>query len=318
MALNVTEVFENTVYGVGTELLKENVELFNGNSSGAIVLSERSIVGDFSQTMNLVLGQDLIKARNPYANNSLTSKGFSRVKDNAVKMALGLNPVEWTYSEFNWVKQNPELAGVQIARAMAQQTTKYMAEVAVGAIATCLNTNANVKTTIPSTAKLSHLDLIKAVRPMGDQFDSVELFVMHSTQYFDLVETTFKNAERLFDFGGITIMRNALGQRFLITDNKALTSTQANYTLGLKKGAVFVGYNEDFVGKLTSVTGKENLGEIYQAEWTSTLKVANYRYKTSDTMNGLSYSAITAASNWERISNNVKDESGVIIVNSKS
>lgn len=318
MALTALEVFEKTVYGVGQELIKENTEIFNGNSRGAIVLSDKSISGDFEQSMNLILGQDLIKARNPYANTSLTAKGFSRVKDNAVKMGLGIHPIEWTNAEFNWVKQNPELAGVKIARAVSQQTVKYMAEVAIGAIATCLNSNNAVKTTIPNGTKLTHLDLIKAVKPMGDQYNSIELFVMHSTQYFDLVETTFKNTERLFDFGGITIMRNALGQTFLITDNKSLVTTDADYTLGLKKGSVFVGYEQDYEAEILPVVGKENLGKIYQAEWTSTLKVSNYRYKTTDTMNGLSYSAITTASNWERISSQVKDETGVIIANAKN
>lgn len=317
MALTALEVFEKTVYGVGQELIKENTDIFNGNSRGAIVLSDKSISGDFEQSMNLILGQDLIKARNPYADTSLTPKGFSRVKDNAVKMGLGTHPIEWTNAEFNWVKQNPELAGVKIARAVSQQTVKYMAEVAIGAIATCLNSNNAVKTTIPNGTKLTHLDLIKAVKPMGDQYNSIELFVMHSNQYFDLVETTFKNAERLFDFGGITIMRNALGQTFLITDNKSLVTANADYTLGLKKGSVFVGYEQDYEAEIVPIVGRENLGKLYQAEWTSTLKVSNYRYKTSDAMNGLSYSAITTAGNWERISSQVKDETGVIIANAK-
>lgn len=317
MALTAIEVFENTVYRTGQELLKENVEIFNSHSRGAIVMSEKSIIGDFEQTMNLTLGQDLIKSRNPYADTALQAKGFNRVKDNTVKMGLGIHPIQWTNAEFNWVKQNPELAGVKIARAVSQQTAKYMAEVAIGAVVTCLNSNASVKTSIPNGTKLTHLDLIKAIKPMGDQFNSVELYLMHSNQYFDLVETTFKNAERLFDFGGITIQRNALGQTFLITDNKSLITNNAEFTVGLKKGSVFVGHEQDYQSEILPIVGRENLGKIYQAEWTSTLKVNNYRYRTSDTMNGLSYSAITNAGNWERISNNVKDETGVIIENKK-
>ncbi len=34
-------------------------------------------------------------------------------------------------------------------------------------------------------------------------------------------------------------------------------------------------------------------------------------------MNGLSYSAVTTAANWERISEKEKDETGVIIVKTK-
>lgn len=318
MALTAIQVFENTVYGIGKELIKENVDVFNGHSNGAIVLSSKSIQGDFEQRLDLTLGSDLIKARNPYADTELSAKNFDRVKDNVVKLGLGTHPIEWTNAEFNWVKQNPELAGAKIARAIANQSTKYMAEVGIGSVVTCLNTNANVKTTIPNSRKIDHNDLIQAVRPMGDQFNSVALYIMHSTQYFDLLGTTFKNAERLFDFGGITVMQSALGQRFLITDNKALTSTQADYTVGLKKGSVLVGHEQDFDSVYTKTGGRENIKHQYQAEWTSSLKVANYRYKTSDTMNGLSYSAITTGNNWERISNETKDETGVIIVNAKA
>ncbi len=69
---------------------------------------------------------------------------------------------------------------------------------------------------------------------------------MHSSQYFDLVETTFNNAENLWDFGGVTIMRNALGQTFLITDNKALVHNKDTYTLGLKKKFCICGLRRRF------------------------------------------------------------------------
>ncbi|MDF7762227.1 major capsid protein, partial [Kosakonia cowanii] len=87
-------------------------------------------------------------------------------------------------------------------------------------------------------------------------YNSIELFVLHSNQYFELLETTFKNAERLFAFGGISIMRNALGQTFLITDNKSLVTTEADYTLGLKKGSVFVGYEQDYEAEIVPIVGK--------------------------------------------------------------
>lgn len=319
MALTATQVFENTVYNVGKDLLLENVEVFNSHSQGAIVLSNKSIQGDFEQRMDLILGGDLLKARNPYADTTLTAKNFDRVKDNVVKLGIGTHPITWTNAEFNWVKQNPELAGAKIAKQLAIQTAKQMAEFGIGAVATCLNSNAQVKLEVANGTKLNHLHLINCMRPMGDQMNSIPLFVMHSTQYFDLVETTFKNAERLFDFAGITIMRNALGQSFLITDNKALATTQANYVLGLKKGSVFVGVEQDYDSVLEKTGGKENITHTFQAEWTSSLKVNNYRYKTSDQMNGLSYGAITTASNWERInSTEPKAETGVIIACKKA
>lgn len=314
MSFVATQVFENTVYGVAKDLLLENVEVFNASSQGAIVLSSKSIQGDFEQKMDLILGKDLLKSRNPYANTQLSAKNFDRVKDNVIKLGLGTHPITWTNAEFNWVKQNPELAGVKIGRAIAQQQTKQMAEFAIGAVQTCLNSNAKVKTEIQNGTKISHLDLIKCMRPMGDQLGTIPLFIMHSTQYFDLIETTFKNAERLFDFAGITIMRNALGQSFLITDNKALTSEQADYVLGLKKGSVFVGVENDYDSVVGKYSGLENIYHTFQAEWTSSLKVNNYRYKTSDSMNGLTYSAITTANNWEIIdSSTPKAETGVII-----
>lgn len=314
-ALKAIEVFENTVYNVGKDLLNENVEVFNQHSNGAIVLSAQSIQGDFAQSLDVTLGKDLIKSRNPYVQNDLTDKHFSRTVDNIVKLGMGLNPISWTNAEFNWVKQNPSLAGVKIGRAMAQQSMKSMAEFAIGSLATCLNQNAQIKHQVAKDATISHNDFVQALSPMGDQFDSIDLYVIHSKTYFELVNTTFLNAENLWDFGNYTVMRTALGHKFLITDNKGLLNSDKEiYSLGLKKGSALVGTEQDFAQATVPITGKENLAYRYQAEWTSALKIANRKYKTGDGMNGLSYAMVTTAANWETISNDPKDETGVIIV----
>lgn len=315
MALKVTEVFENTVYNVGKDLLKENVEIFNGHSNGAIKISETSIIGDFAQSVNMTLGADsIVKSRNPYGVNTLTAKEFNRVTDNIVKLGLGIHPIKWTKAEFNWVKQNPELAGVQIGRKMANDTLKTMAEYALGSLATCLSNNSSIKLTIQNSTALSHNHFIQALRPMGDQFNEIALYVIPSTMYFELLNTTFGNAERLWNFGNLAIMRTALGHNFLITDNAGLKNASTSvYGLGLKRNSAIIGMEDDFNSVVVDVAGQENLGKIYQAEWTSALKITNRRYKTSDSMNGLTYSQLTNNANWETISTDVKDETGVVI-----
>lgn len=314
-ALKAIEVFESTVYNVGKDLLNENVEIFNEHSNGAIVLSAQSIQGDFAQSLDVTLGKDLIKSRNPYIQQDLTDKHFSRTADNIVKLGMGLNPISWTNAEFNWVKQNPSLAGVKIGRAMAQQSMQRMAEFAIGSLATCLNGNAKIKHEVAKDSTISHIDFVQAISPMGDQFNSIDLYVIHSKTYFELVNTTFANAENLWDFGNFTVMRTALGHKFLITDNKGLLKEDKQiYSLGLKKGSALVGTEQDFAQATVSITGKENLGYRYQAEWTSALKIANRRYKTNTDLNGLTYAAVTTAANWETISDDPKDETGVIIV----
>lgn len=317
-ALKATEVFESTVYNVGKDLLSENVEIFNQHSNGAIVLSPQSIQGDFAQSLDVTLGKDLVKSRNPYEQKNLEDKHFSRTVDNIVKLGMGLNPISWTNAEFNWVKQNPELAGVKIGRAMAQQSMQRMAEFAIGSLATCLSSNEKVKRTVEKGSTIGHNDFIQAIAPMGDQFNSIELYVIHSMTYFELLQTTFFNAENLWDFGNFTVMRTALGHKFLITDNKGLLNKTGDtlnsiYSLGLKKGSAFVGTEDDFAQATVSLTGMENLAYRYQAEWTSALKIANRRYKTNTTLNGLTYAAVTNSSNWETISSDVKDETGVVI-----
>lgn len=314
MALNQIDVFEKTIYGSATDILKENVAVFNQNSNGAIRLSNMSIVGDFAQQLDLMLGESIIKSRNPYANTELTAKEFTRVKDNVVKLAFGTHPVTWTNAEFNWVKQNPELAGVKIGRKLANDVMQTMAEFAIGSVATALASNTAVKTVVENATPLSHNHFVQALAPMGDQFNTIALYVIHSKTYFQLLETTFKNAERLWDFGNYAVMRTAIGQHFLITDNKGLLNASTSvYSLGLKPNSVVVGTEADFDQHTEKHGGKENLYYTYQAEWTSGLKIANRRYKTADGMNGLTYANVTTASNWEKISNNVKDETGVVI-----
>lgn len=319
-ALKATEVFESTVYNVGKDLLNENVEIFNEHSNGAIVLSAQSIQGDFAQSLDVTLGKDLVKSRNPYMQTALTDKHFSRTVDNIVKLGMGLNPISWTNAEFNWVKQNPELAGVKIGRAMAQQSMQRMAEFAIGSLATCLNKTNAVKREVAVGSTISHNDFIQAIAPMGDQFNSIELYVIHSMTYFELLSTTFFNAENLWDFGNFTVMRTALGHKFLITDNKGLVNTTGKevYSLGLKKGSALVGTEQDFAQATVPLTGMENLAYRYQAEWTSALKIANHKYKTNDSMNGLTYAEVTNGANWDKISSDAKDETGVVIAKTQA
>lgn len=312
--INSLEVFENTVYKIGEILLRENVEIFNENSAGCIHLKDFNIVGDFERQMSIGLNaKNIVKARNPYTMRKIDPVNFSRTSSNVVKLGLGTYPIEWTHDQFNWVKDNPKKAGVIIGQAIAKGTLLTMLEYAIGGVASVLGANAEVTHEIAEADGLSISDFVKAVRPMGDQSSEVEMWVMNSLDNNDLILNNIENQNRLFKFGTVVINELPTGQRMLITDNRGLVQDDARYILGLTRGAVGVGNTTSMNSNITTTNGQTNILYSYQAEWESALQIKNYRYKTNQAMEGLSYAQITQASNWEAIESDPKAAPGVVI-----
>lgn len=72
--------------------------------------------------------------------------------------------------------------------------------------------------------------------------------------------------------------------------------------------------NNDFDAVLNRTTGKENLGSVYQAEWSYNLGVLGYTWKTGTGGASPNDTAIGTAANWERTATSVKDTAGVLVL----
>lgn len=315
-----TDVFEQTIYTIVQQLLTENCEIFNANSNGAIRMSHSSILGEFERMMNLRAGSaNSVKPRNPYSEDAVQSRRFERVEDNIIKTLWYFDPYKWTGTEFNMVKQNVDEATGIIARKWAQDLLKVNAQYSLAALHTVISGDNRLVKTVPSNGLITHAALVDGLRAMGDQYGDIELFVMSSKHYFDLLQTTFANAERLFQFGNVAIHQTATGQRFLITDVEGLVDStgKKHSALGLKRGAITISTGENYDSVLEKKGSEQNIFWTMQAQCDGSMNIMNHRFKNPKSIyasNGtLDLAKITSLANWEKVDDNVKLQPGVCV-----
>lgn len=126
MALSDLAVFSEFVYTAQTEILRDNVNLFNGASRGAIILRAVEHTGDYSDSVHWAKISGLVRRRNPYGSGAVTPKNLAHLVDTMVKVAAGTPPVNIDPGMFEWINRSPEEAGAVIGQQLAIDTLSDM------------------------------------------------------------------------------------------------------------------------------------------------------------------------------------------------
>lgn len=102
----------------------------------------------------------------------------------------------------------------------------------------------------------------------------------------------------------------------MVTDSSDLTfdksGTRYN-TLGLTEGGITVSSQNDFNSVIVPKTGKENITNAYQAEWSYGVSVKGYGWKVSSGGSNPNDTALATSTNWEKVATSHKDTAGVLL-----
>ena len=134
MSLSDLAVFNEWTYSTMTEILDQQIGLFNGATRNAIVLSSAAHTGDYSETAMWAKITNLVRRRNAYGSGALTPQQMRHLVDTAVKVAAGTNPVELDPGQFKWIQTNPEEAGAAMGQQLAVDTMADMLNTAILAV----------------------------------------------------------------------------------------------------------------------------------------------------------------------------------------
>lgn len=126
MALSDLAVFSEFVYTAQTEVLRQQIDLFNAASRGAIVLRPAQHVGDYSDTTMWAKISGLVRRRNAYGSGAVTPKNLAMLVDTMVKVAAGTPPINIPPGQFLWIQKNPEEGGAVIGQQLAVDTLADM------------------------------------------------------------------------------------------------------------------------------------------------------------------------------------------------
>ncbi|MCO7218108.1 major capsid protein [Halomonas sp. OfavH-34-E] len=316
MALSDMKVFNDFLYSAATETIRQQIELFNAATGGALQLQQAGNVGDFANEASYKAIANLMRRRNAYGTGAVTPTTLAQMDHVAVKIAGGTSPVEFQPQQFQWIQRQPEEAGVVIGEQVARGVIADEVNTAILALQTAMIGNSAVAH--DATAGTLNLNALnKGAGKFGDRMMDIMVWVLHSKPMTDLFDGALTNGNQLFEFGTVRVTQDGFGRRFVMTDSPALyeadgggAGTDHYHTLGLAEGAAVVEDNNDYYATVEEKTGDENIRRIFQAEYTYNLGLKGYSYGGTKSPDD---ATIGTGGNWSQIASDVKDTAGVIV-----
>lgn len=316
MALSDLAVFSEYTYDAMTEVIAQQIDLFNTASRNTIVLQSSAHQGDFSDRAFWKKINGLVRRRNAYGTGAVAGRVMSHLVDTMVKVAAGTPPVELSPSQFKWIQINPQEAGAALGQQLAKDAMADMLNTGVAATSAALPQVANiVHDATAGTLTTAALNL--GLGKFGDMRDSVQAWLIHSKPLTDFYGAAITNAQQLFTYGTINVVTDPFGKVFVVTDAPGLTyaATGTKYrTLGLVAGALNVHQNDDFTDNYDTTNGQENIQRTYQAEWSYNVGVKGFSWDKTNGGKSPTDAALTTATNWDRYATADKDLAGVVVL----
>lgn len=320
MAMSNMVVFDDTVQRTITEVITQQVQLFNAASNGTITLTTKRNSGDFRKMSSFAALSGLIRRRDVYASGAVSPVALAMLQEASVKIATGTPPIAFNPSQFTWIQESPELAGVVIGEQVAVGQFQDMLNTGLKAArAAFVNVGSDVNYNVTSNGTLTLNALNRGAQKFGDRAQNVRAWAMHSTPLHDLYDASLTNTAQLFRFGDVAIREDGFGRRFIVTDSPSLygavTSPDVTdyYTLGLVENAIVVEDNGDFFSNLETSNGDENITRTWQGEWTYNLGLKGYTWDTTAGGKSPTDTEIGTGTNWDKTASSIKDTAGVAV-----
>lgn len=322
MALSDLAVFNEYAYSTMTEILRQQINLFNGAAGGVITLEGSAHQGDYSETAFFAkIAGGTVRRRNAYGSGAVAEKVLKHLVDTSVKVASGTPPIRMDPGQFRWIQQNPKVAGAVFGKQMAVDAMADMLNTGIGVVYSALvQTAAVVKDVTGNTAPANGptwQNLNKAQALFGDQSNQIAAWIMHSVPMHKLYDNNLQNVERLFNYGTVNVARDPFGKLLVMTDSQNLVNTvpadDVYHILGLVPGAVYIGQNNDFDSNEETKNGDENIIRTYQAEWSYNVGVKGYAWDKANGGHSPTDAALMTSTNWDRYATSEKDLAGVVL-----
>lgn len=319
MALSDLAVFNEQTFTALTEVLDQQVELFNTASQGTIRLQSAANKGNYSEETMFAKIANLVRRRDPNSDAAVASTALATIKDVSVKVAGGSKPVRMDAAWYNWIQQNPEIAAAALGQQLAKATLEDMLNVAISAGYAAMSQIAALVHD-GSAATFAIGNFVSGSGKFGDRAQAIQAWIMHSKPLFDLYSANITNTAGLFSYGTVNIMRDPFGRLIIVTDSPSLLTVDGvsaginkYHTLGLSEGGIVVEQNGDFTALIDESTGYENIRRTYQSEWSYNLGVKGFAWDMTNGGSAPSNAAIATATNWDKYVTSNKDTAGVVI-----
>lgn len=315
MALSDLAVFSEYTYSAMTEVLAQQVELFNAASGGTILLRGANHEGDYSDIAFWAKIQGLVRRRNAYGSGTVAEKTLEHLIDTMVKIAAGTPPVRIDPSQFEWIQRNQEEGGAVYGQQLAKDTLADMLNTALMAYVAALTGETDVYEDV-SANDTTFATMLGGASKFGDASGNILSWVMHSKSLFDVYGTALENSAGLFNFGTVNVRQDGFGRPLIVTDSPSLISAgtpDKHFIGGLVRAGIRVDMNGDFVQNVETSNGEENIVRTIQSEWSYNVGIKGYSWDKATGGKSPNDAAIATANNWDRYATSHKDTAGVLL-----
>jgi hypothetical protein len=318
MALSDLAIFNEYAYTSMTEVVAQQVQLFNEASRGTITMRDSAHVGDYNEETMFKKITGLVRRRNPYGTSARTVKQLQDLTDTHVKIAGGTEQIDLSGAYFKWLQRNPADAGAAMGLQLAGDSLQDMLNTAVMAGRVAIGQTAAVVTDVSAATvpTMTPASLVKAASTFGDRSAALVAWVMHSKPLHDFYGSAVANTAILFKYDTINVIADPFGRIFVVSDSPSLVVAGKYHTLGLTPGALYIDRNNDFTDNIDSLNGGENIKQTYQAEWSYNLGVKGYAWDKTNGGHAPSDAAIATSTNWDKYVTSDKDGPGVVLITS--
>jgi len=319
MGLSSLAVFSEYAYTSLTEVIAQQIELFNAASRNTISLKSAVNQGDYSDKTFWASVAGLVRRRNAYGSGAVNAKDMSMLTDTMVKVAAGTPPINLDPSKMKWIALNPETEGAAFGQQLAKQMLADMLNISVASCYAALSTHAatiQYDATGDTVDTLNASALNSAAFKFGDRASEITAWLVHSYGMGSFYGNAIANATTLFNYGTVNVSTDPFGRVFVMSDIASLfTAGSPNicYSLGLVPGAIKLEQNSDFTDNMSVTNGDENIKRTYQAEWSYNLGIKGFSWDKANGGHSPTDGALTTASNWDKIVTDIKDLAGVIV-----
>jgi hypothetical protein len=305
-------LYDDVAYTAYLELIQDNLNVFNGASSGAIVRRNELIRGDFMRRSFFLLAQDAVH-RDPNSSADATASKFTGDERVSVKCPWGYGPIEATHESFRraGAGASSEEFSRMVGQQLANTAIKYQVRAAMAALSGALGSNSGVQAT-GNWSVDKHRIMTKGLRTFGDAASNVVLWAMDSNTYFDLVDNAI--AEKIYNEAGQVIYGSSpgtMGRPVLVSD-----LVPADTIFGLVPGAIDLVESQQPLVWTYDVNGRVNKTMGMQGEGVFNVEVLGYAWDVGGSPAAPAnpnLSQLATPANWKKIATSDKATAGFVI-----
>lgn len=313
------KIYEPEFYSGRAERVAQVIRGFNEASRGCIRLDTRMIKGHYEKESFFPRPANLVTRRDISLTSAATPIKLTQDETIGVKVNRKIGPIENTIDGWRKLGKDQREMSFVLGQMVGEEQLKDMINTALLAVEGWLTgqTNLNFDATGQSTKTITHAHLNSALAKRGDKSSEINMLVMHSKVWFDLIGQAI--ADNVFEVAGATINQARPGtfnRPVLVIDSPALTDangslTDTYNTLGLVPGAVTITQSEQEQLVTEVVTLKENLTLVVQGEYAFNIDCLGAKWDTQNGGVNPTDAAVGTSTNWDSVAGDDKLKSGV-------